>query len=374
MAQPGGQRQEQRGQGTGLAAPSEGAEGSGRPGSLTLTSPAPSLNPALSPPPCPATWLCPPPEQHPHSINGPTGWGHRAQGPTSLPRVLVAVACPAPRHGLLRRSWGPRWPAGCPQWPPCPVGLRPLAQAGRACWGLLAPWMPPSCPAQNSPPGLFRAVSASGPTRPPQLRFSSGRGLPRESAEASEPPAAASHHARGAGGADPGSAPSLAGARSSPLWLLQGHVACRSSPPCTPPPHPSRSVTFHPMETLSSPSGSLSHLGETEVQAGVVGWRGDPPGSGREGVPLGSAAPAGPCGQPAQASGSGREGLTSARSCWPWASCRTSCSSPRSRLSSASRTSRACVTRGALLSRLGALTRGSAGRWESRPRHQDNGL
>lgn len=171
------------------------------PGSC-LTAPA-----APSPPPHPATRLCPPPERHPHSINGPAGWGHRAQGPTSLPRVLVAVAFPAPRHGLLRRSWGPRWPADCPQWPPCPVGLHPLAQAGRACWGLLAPWMPP--------PALLKILCRvfSGQSLPQVQRGLPSCTSPRggdspESAEASEPLAAVSHHTRGAGSADPGSAPS----------------------------------------------------------------------------------------------------------------------------------------------------------------------
>ena len=106
-------------------------------------------------------------------------------------------------------------------------------------------------------------------------------------------------------------------------------------------PTPSCSIAFSSHGDTVPPAGSLGHLGETEVQVAGVGWRGDPPGAGRERVPLGSAVPAGPCGRPGQASGSGPEGLTSACSCWPWASCRTSCSSPRSRLSSASRRSRA---------------------------------
>lgn len=159
----------------------------------------------------------------------------------------------------------------------------------------------------------------------------------------------------------------------SPLLLVSGPPLCgfcKGVGPAHPPPprstldsppHPAPSP-FCAMETLSPRAESLSHLGETEVQVVGVGWRGDPPpGPGREQVPLGSAAPAGPCGRPGQAFSSGPEGLTSACSCWPWASRRTSCSSPRSRLSSASRRSRACVTGGVLLSRLGALTGGSAG-------------
>lgn len=299
-----------------------------------------SCHPALTPHP-EQPWCL----QHPHSINGPVGWGHRAQGPTPLPGVLVAVACPTPRCGLLRRTWGPGWPAGCPQWPPCPVGLRLLAQA---CGCLLVspgPLDAPSRPARNSLLGLFWAVSASGPTRPPQLRFSSGRGLSRESAEASEPLAAVPQHARGAGGTDLGSVPPLAGVRPSPLRLLQGRGACPSSPPVHPVlPTPSRSIAFLCHGDTVPPSREPESSGGNRFR--WRGWGGgeNPPGPGRERVPLGSAAPAGPCGWPGQAFGSGLEGLTSACSCWPWASRRTSCSSPRSRLSSASRRSRACVT------------------------------
>lgn len=200
-----------------------------------------SCHPALTPHP-EQPWCL----RHPHSINGPAGWGHRAQGPTPLPGVLVAVACPTPRGGLLRRTWGPGWPAGCPQWPPCPVGLRLLAQACGCLLGSPGPLDAPSRPAWNSLLGLFWAVSASGPMRPPQLRFSSGRGLSRESAEASEPLAAVPQHARGAGGTDLGSVPALAGVRPSPLRLLQGRGACPSSPPPVHPglPTPSRSITF----------------------------------------------------------------------------------------------------------------------------------
>lgn len=104
---------------------------------------------------------------------------------------------------------------------------------GQGLLGSPGPLYAPACPAQNSLPGVFRAVSASGPTWPPQLHFSSGRGLPRESAEASEPLAAVSHHTRGAGSADLGSAPSCCWCQVLPS--VASRVACPSSPPRHPP-------------------------------------------------------------------------------------------------------------------------------------------
>ena len=115
------------------------------------------------------------------------------------------------------------------------MGLRLLAQAGRACWGLLAPCMPP--------PALLKILCRvfSGQSLPQVQRGLPSCTSPRggDSSESQPRPLSLWQLCL----TTPGGLavqtwalpPLVAGARSSPLWLLQGRVACPSSPPRHPP-------------------------------------------------------------------------------------------------------------------------------------------